>query len=64
MAKRMTDDRSQMTEDEIQNSRKTYGAVGLAKAEERKECKRKEFKESEEFQESVSATERRMTPSS
>ena len=61
MAKRMTDDRSQMTEDEIQNSRKTYGAVGLAKAEERKERKRKEFKE---FQESVSATERRMTPSS
>jgi hypothetical protein len=53
-----------MTEDEIQNSRKTYGAVGLAKAEERKERKRKEFKESEEFQESVSATERRMTPSS
>jgi hypothetical protein len=50
-----------MTEDEIQNSRKTYGAVGLAKAEERKERKRKEFKE---FQESVSATERRMTPSS
>jgi hypothetical protein len=37
----MTNDRSQMTDDEIQNSRKTCRAAGLAKAEEHKERKEK-----------------------
>jgi hypothetical protein len=42
----MIDDRSQMTEDEVRNSRKTCRDVGLAEAEEHKERKRKECKES------------------